>query len=151
MFSAHAAEIDLVIYYGNSGGIVGAINKTTDKVNGKVICPSDPTPGCDFSADTGFNNNNTIDNTDDYYTGDLLVRTNDAFEVVAAWNWNIGSGGEDTVTITGTLPETNGKHYYEWTELTGLCDPLLSSLSSDKQTIVCVRKDFDIDNKGNKP
>jgi len=30
MFSAHAAEIDLVIYYGNSGGIVGTINKTTD-------------------------------------------------------------------------------------------------------------------------
>ena len=148
--TGYAAEIDLVTYYGNSGGIVGAINQTTDKVNGRVICPSTSTPGCDFSSITGFNNNNTIDSTDDYYTGDLTIRTNDAFTMIAAWNWNRGTGGDDTVTITGTLPQTNEKHYYEWVELTGLCDPTLSSISTDKQTIVCVRKDFDIDNKDNK-
>ncbi|MCF6244008.1 MAG: DUF11 domain-containing protein, partial [Sulfurovum sp.] len=150
IFTAHAAQIDLVTYYGNSGGIVGAINQSTDQINGKVVCPSNPTPGCDFSADTGFNNNNTIDSTDDYYTGDLTIRTNDVFTMIAAWNWNKDTGGEDTVTITGTLPTTKGKHYYEWVELTGLCDPILSSISADRQTIVCVRKEFDIENKDNK-
>ena len=150
MFSAQAAQIDLLTYYGNSGGIVGAINQTTDKINGRIICPSTLTAGCDFSANTGFNNNYTIDSTDDYYTGDLTIRTNDAFTMIAAWSWSRDTGGDDTVTITGTLPETNGKHYYEWVELTGLCDPTLSSISTDKQIIVCVRKDFDIDNKDNK-
>ena len=152
--TTQAAQIDLVTYYGNSGGIIGAINQSTDKINGRVVCAANPTAGCDFSAETGFNNNNTIDPTDDYYAGDLLVRTNDAFTMIAAWNWNKDTGGDDTVSITGTLPTTNvngtNKHYYEWVELTGLCDPVLSSISADKQTIVCVRKDFDIDNKGNK-
>jgi len=44
-------------------GHSGAINQTTDKINRKIICPSSLTAGCGFSANTGFNNNHTIDST----------------------------------------------------------------------------------------
>jgi len=49
--SLSAAHLNIVTKYGNSGGILGPINKTTDKVNGREICPTNPTAGCDFSAD----------------------------------------------------------------------------------------------------
>lgn len=147
---AVAANINVTTKYGKTGGIVGPLNTTNDRINGRQICPADPTPGCDFSDDPGYNDNGTVDDpTDDYYTGDLLVRTNDNFQAIAAWNWHGTPGGaEETVTITGTLPETNGKHYYEWAGLPGVCDPAQSSLSDDQQTIVCVRKDFDKNDVG---
>jgi hypothetical protein len=131
-------------------GILGALNKTGDKVNGRDICPADPTPGCDFDDDPKFNNNNTVDDpSDDFYTGDLLVRTNDYFEAIAGWTWNGNAGGsEEVVKIAGTLPETNGEHYYEWTQLPGSCNPANSSISDDKQTIICERKDFDKNDAG---
>ncbi len=146
---AQAANINVTTKYGNTGGIVGSLNKTTDKINGREICPSDPTAGCDFKQDPGFDNNNTVDDSsDDSYSGDLLVRTNDAFQAVAAWNWN--GGTDDVVTITGTLPKKDGNSYYEWTQLPGSCNPANSSISSDKQTIVCERKDFDKAETGTK-
>jgi len=143
----HAANVNVTTYYGKTGGIIGALNQTSDKINGRDICPADPTVGCDFDDDPKFNNNGTVDNTkDDTYSGDLLVRTNDAFQSVAGWNWNGTSGGdEEVVTITGILP-TNG--YYEWTQLPGSCNPTNSSISDDKQIIVCERKDFDKNDAG---
>jgi hypothetical protein len=146
----YGADIAVTTKYGKTGGIIGPLNNTTDKVNGRTICPSDPTNGCDFSDDPGFNNNNTVDDSsDDYYTGDLLVRTNDNFQAIAAWNWNGNAGGdEEQVTITGTLPTTNGQAYYEWAAIPGSCDPQGSSISDDGQTIVCVRKDFDKNDAG---
>ena len=145
-----SANVNVTTKYGRTGGIVGPINTTTDKVNGREICPNDPTAGCDFSDDPQFNNHNTVDNpTDDSYNGDLLVRTNDNFQAIAGWTWNGTAGGaEEVATITGTLPETNGEHYYEWTQLPGSCNPANSSILADKQTIVCERKDFDKNNAG---
>ncbi len=136
------------------GGIVGAINQTTDLVNGRQICPNDPTPGCDFATDPGYDGGVLENQTDDTYDGDLLVRTNDVFEAVAGWRWNghpndsdpiDPTGGDEKVTITGTLP-ANG--WYEYTDLPGDCDPTESSISADKQTIICVRKDFDKNDAG---
>jgi len=145
----YAANINITTKYGDTGGIIGSLNNTTDKINGRTICPTDPTAGCDFAKDPGFNNGGTVDDSsDDSYSGDLLVRTNDAFQAVAAWNWN--GGIEDTVTITGTLPLKDGNAYYEWTELPGACNPANSSISDDKQTIVCEREDFDKSETGTK-
>ena len=145
-----AANVNVTTKYGKTGGIVGPLNTTSDKINGRSICSNNPTAGCDFADDPQFDNHNTVnDPTDDTYAGDLLVRTNDNFQAIAGWTWNGVAGGADEVaTITGTLPETNGAHYYEWTELPGSCNPANSSISTDKQTIICERKDFDKNNAG---
>ena len=58
-------------------------------MNDVDICPAvntnaNGTPGCDMSSDSGFQDNGTPDDgSDDSYTGDLIVRTHDAFEAVA--------------------------------------------------------------------
>jgi len=145
-----AANVNVTTKYGKTGGILGPLNKKTDKINGREICTQDPTPGCDFDSDPKFSNNNTVDDPrDDSYSGDLLVRTNDNFQAIAGWNWNGNAGGsEEVVTITGTLPKKDGKAYYEWASLPGGCNPDGSSISEDKQTIVCVRKDFDKNDAG---
>ena len=146
----HAANVNVTTKYGKTGGIVGPLNTTGDKVNGRDICPTDPTAGCDFDADPKFNNNGTVDDpSDDSYSGDLLIRTNDNFEAIAGWTWKGTAGGaEEDVTITGTLPLKDGKAYYEWTQLPGSCNPDGSSISDDKQTIICERKDFDKNDAG---
>ncbi|ADV45591.1 conserved repeat domain protein [Nitratifractor salsuginis DSM 16511] len=146
-----ASSVNVTTKYGKTGGIVGPLNTTSDLINGRQVCPADPTPGCDFADDPGFNNNGTVDDpTDDYYTGDLLVRTNDNFQAIAGWTWNGNPGGaEEVATITGTLPVApDGNKYYEWTEIPGSCNPDHSSISADKQTIVCERKDFDKNDVG---
>ncbi len=150
-----ASTINITTKYGKTGGIVGPLNKTTDKVNGRDICPNDntnanATPGCDMSDDPGYSNNGTVDDpSDDTYSGDLIVRTNDNFQAIAAWNWHGTPGGdEEKVTITGTLPLKDGKAYYEWATLPGGCDLATSSISDDRQTITCVRKDFDKNDVG---
>jgi len=149
-----AGDVYIVTKYGKTGGIVGAINQTSDLVNGRQICPVDPTPGCDFATDPGYDGGVLEDQTDDTYNGDLLVRTNDVFEAVAGWRWNgqpndpdnpDPTGGDERVTITGTLP-ANG--WYEYTDIPGDCDPTESSISADKHTIVCVRKNFDKNDAG---
>jgi len=147
LFSAH---LNIVTKYRNSGGILGPINKTTDKVNGREICPTNPTAGCDFSADVGYDDNGTRDDgSDDSYNGDLIVRTNDNFTVIAGWMWSdIDDNSEDKVTITGTLPQTNGKSYYEWASLPGFCSKDGSSIKDNGQTIVCVRENFDKNRAG---
>ena len=148
--SLYSANVNVTTKYGKTGGIVGPLNTTGDKVNGRDICPNSSTPGCDFSADPKFNNNNTVDDpSDDSYNGDLIIRTNDNFEAIAGWTWKGNAGGaEEVVTITGTLPLKDGEAYYEWAELPGSCNPANSSISDDKQTIVCERKDFDKNDAG---
>jgi uncharacterized repeat protein (TIGR01451 family) len=138
-----AANLKVIVKYGKTGGIAGALNTTADKVNGVDICPSDPTAGCDFSYDAAWSDAGTPnDGGDDTHTGDLLVRTNDIFEAVAAWSWNgtIGAG-EDTLTIKSTLPAG-----YRWDNLPGSCESTLSSISG--QDIICVRKDVDKNSVG---
>ena len=144
--AAHAANVNITTKYGKTGGIMGPLNTTNDKINGRSICTDATTPGCDFENDPKYNNNGTVeDPSDDSYSGDLRVRTNDYFEAIAGWTWNNTDGdGEEKVTITGTLPLKDDVAYYEWANLPGFCDASSSSLSEDKQTVVCVRKDFDI-------
>ncbi len=143
----HASNVNITTKYGKTGGVLGPLNKTTDKINGRAICSVDPTPGCDFDDDPKFNNNNTVDDpSDDSYSGDLLVRTNDNFQAIAGWTWNGTAGGaEEVATITGTLPAGG---YYEWAALPGSCNLANSSISADKQTIICERKDFDKNDAG---
>ncbi len=149
--SAFAADLTLTTRYGDTGGLVGNLNNIGDQVNGRDICPqantnANATPGCDMSADPGYQANDEGDNSDDTYTGDLIVRTNDKFEVVAAYSWLGNAGGpEERVTITGTLPAGTG---FIWDDLPGVCDATLSSISADRKTITCVRVDFDTNNTG---
>jgi len=52
--SVQAAEIAVTTFYSKSGGIIGPLNKTTDKINGRELCQNNPTAGCDFDDNTGF-------------------------------------------------------------------------------------------------
>ncbi len=144
--SALAADLTLTTRYGDTGGLVGNLNNIGDQVNGRNICPAandyaNGTPGCDMSADPGYVANDPGDNSDDTYNGDLIVRTNDKFEVIAAYSW-LGDAGsdEERVTITGTLPAGAG---FIWDDLPGACDETLSAISADRKTLTCVRVDFD--------
>ena len=144
-----ATTLTLTTKYGATGGLAGDLNKVGNKVNGRDICSdvndnSNKMPGCDMSSDAGYNNNGTDDPSDDYYTGDLIVRTNDSFEVGASYSW-IGEVGKDEVTIKGTLPSGIG---FIWDGIPGSCDASLSTLSEDKKVISCVRKDFDTNKVG---
>ena len=148
---ANAANLTLTTYYANSGGLAGNLNTVGDMVNGNPICPvandyTNATPGCDMSADVGYNNNGTADPSDDHYTGDLIVRTNDSFEVGTSFNWTGNAGGaEEEVTLTGTLPAGTG---FIWEALPPFCDVATSSISADKKTLTCVWKDFDTTDTG---
>ena len=138
---ASAATINITTKYTKTGGIKGALNTISDIVNGIQICPANPTAGCDFSDDPGYSNNGTVnDPSDDTYSGDLIVRTNDLFEVTAAWNWSgVEGSSEEKITLVGTLPATGE---YEWGDLPGSCKASESSISNDKLTITCVRENF---------
>ena len=148
---ANAANLTLTTYYANSGGLAGDMNTVGDVVNGNPICPvandyANGTPGCDMSADVMYNNNATADPSDDYYTGDLIVRTNDSFEVTASFNWTGNAGGaEEEVTLTGTLPAGTG---FIWEILPPFCDVATSSISANKKTLICVWKNFDTGDVG---
>ena len=150
--SAYSAELTMITSYLNSGGVAGDLNTVGDEVNGNVICPAINTnangvAGCDMSADVAYSDNGTPIATDDFYTGDLIVRTNDVFTVQVAFSWTkaIGEIGPDEVTLTGALPAGTG---FVFDSIPGYCDALGSSLSLDKKTITCVRKDFDTNNTG---
>ena len=149
--TAYAATLTVVTKYGDSGGNAGDLNSVGDKVNGNVICPSvndynNNVPGCDMSADVGYNDNGTpLDAADDYTEGDLIVRTNDLFNVHVAYGWLGNAGGaEEQVTLTGTLPAGKG---FIWEGIPGSCKAG-SSLSEDKKTVICVKKDFDTNDTG---
>ncbi|CAA6819466.1 MAG: Conserved repeat domain protein, partial [uncultured Sulfurovum sp.] len=156
--SIEAANVNVTTYYGNTGGIVGILNTTTQVVNGRTICPVNPTIGCDFGDDPLFSNNGTVNNaSDDSYSGDLVVRTNDSFQAIAGWTWNGEAGGsKEKVTIKGTLPSTgilpNGStgetKSYKWDTLPGSCLADESSISEDKQIMTCVRYAFDKNDVG---
>jgi hypothetical protein len=148
--SLQAATLTLTTKYGATGGLAGDFNQVGNVVNGRNICPavndnSNSTPGCDMSGDAGYNNNGTDKPDDDYYTGDLVVRTNDGFELGASYSWT-GEKGEDEITIKGTLPSVTG---FIWDGIPGSCDAKLSSLSADRKVISCVRKGADSINGNN--
>ncbi|MCF6287927.1 MAG: hypothetical protein L3J53_01645 [Proteobacteria bacterium] len=145
---AYSATLNLTTKYGATGGLRGNLNSVGDEVNGRDICPvantnANGTPGCDMSADPGYvaGVNTPVD---DSYTGDLVVRTNDNFELIAAWSW-LGNAGEDEITLTSTLPlGTN----FIFDGIPGACDAILSTLSADQKTINCVRTGFDTNDVG---
>ena len=56
MMLVQAANVNVTTFYGNTGGVVGVLNTTTQIVNGRTICPVNPTIGCDFDADPLFDN-----------------------------------------------------------------------------------------------
>jgi len=148
----YAAEVTLNVTYGKTGSLAGDLNSVGDMVNGRNICPNvntyaNGTPGCDMSHDAGLNDNGTPnDFTDDHYEGDLIVRTNDSFEVISAFGWTGTAGGaEEQVTLVGVLPAGKG---FIWDGIPGSCALPDSTLSADKKTITCVKKDFDTNNVG---
>jgi hypothetical protein len=139
-------EVYMVAKYGLTGGIVAPLSTTADKVNGRDICPANPTAGCDFANNPGYDGGALENQTDDTYSGDLIVRTNDNFQAIAGWRWHgTADGADEKIVIIGTLPDSG---YYEYTVLPGSCDPAESSISADKQMITCVRKDFDKNDAG---
>ena len=143
----NAATLSILAKYGNTGGLVGDLNSVGDTVNGRNICPdvnkySNNIPGCDMSSDSGFSNNGTSDPSDDFYTGDLIVRTNDSFQVLAGYNWTTldRNNEQDEVTLTGTLPSGTG---FIWDSIPAICDSDSSSIEDEAKTIICNRKDID--------
>ncbi|MEE9327059.1 MAG: IPTL-CTERM sorting domain-containing protein [Cocleimonas sp.] len=149
--SAYAATLNIVTSYGDSGGNAGNLNVQGNQVNGNDICPNDNTyangtPGCDMSADVAYSDNGTGDPSDDSYAGDLIVRTNDIFNVKVGYSWLGNAGGaEEELTLTGTLPAGKG---FIFEGIPGSCDQTESSLSADRKTISCVRKNFDTNDTG---
>ena len=139
----NAGTIEIVTKFSKTGGLYGdaGMNTVGNKVNGRDICSSannnnNDYPGCDMSQDPEYNNNDTDDNvTDDYYTGDLIVRTSDLFEVKAGWN---ATGVTEPVTLTSTLPSFGGKNYLKWESLPSSCKDG-SSISDDGLKLTCVR------------
>ncbi len=77
---------------------------------------------------------------DDTYTGDLVVRTSDLFELYAGWAVN---GTSDPITLTSTLPAGKG---LAWAALPSSCkgkNTGLSSISADGLTLTCLRRNYD--------
>jgi hypothetical protein len=66
-----------------SGGIIAPLNVIGDTVSGKLICPANPSAGCDFS------------------NSDALVRTHDMMEYALSFN-NIGS--DTNIVVNATAP-----------------------------------------------
>ncbi len=140
---AQAETVQIVTYYGKTGGIFGdgKLNVVGDKINGVPVCPSANTnannvPGCDMSDDSGYQKNNPNDPADDTYTGDLIVRTSDIFELYAGWSVN---GTSAPITLSSTLPANKG---LRWELLPSSCKAG-SSISADGLSISCIRSDYD--------
>ena len=120
------SAMGIVTKFGQTGGLYGdaGFSVVGNIVNGQPICEHNNTnaniePGCDMSGDSGYDNNGTNDNeTDDFYTGDLIVRTNDLFEVIVGWN---ASGINNTITLSSTLPSFGGENYLSWGKLPSSC------------------------------
>lgn len=139
-----AATLTGTTYYMNSGGVSGNMNTIGDMVNDVSICPTantyaNATPGCDMSEDVGYNNNGTGDNGDDYYTGDLIVRTNDVFTVGAKFSLNGAAAGDDHVTLTATLPAGTG---FIWDGMPNSCAMPGSSIDTATKTLTCIRENL---------
>ncbi len=148
--------ISIVTKFGQTGGLYGdaGFSVTGNKVNGRAICDQNNTndniePGCDMSGDPGYDNNGTNDNEkDDLYTGDLIVRTNDLFEIIVGWN---ATQVNNPVTLRSTLPSFGGKNYLAWDKLPSSCSDG-SSISEDGLTLTCVRDDdFSISHSEDSP
>jgi uncharacterized repeat protein (TIGR01451 family) len=140
---AQAEVVEIVTYYGKTGGIFGdgKLNIVGNKVNGRDTCPqantnANGTPGCDMSDDSGYQTVDPNDPTDDIYTGDLIVRTSDLFELYAGWSVN---GTSAPITLSSTLPTGKG---LAWGQLPSSCKAG-SSISADGLTMACVRSGYD--------
>ncbi|HIP81761.1 MAG TPA: hypothetical protein EYH16_05050, partial [Leucothrix mucor] len=136
-----AENLSLITYFGKTGGIAGdgSLNAVGNVVNGRTICASNNTnanneAGCDMSDDPGYQKNDPNNPDDDTYTGDLVVRTNDQFEVIAGWSV---TGGNEPVTLTSVLPN----NMVRWGALPSSCKAG-SSVSEDGLTLVCVRSNY---------
>ena len=120
----NASDLSLMLRLSRSGGIEHPLNVIGDTANGIDICPSDPTPGCDFDDNPGHNDNGTVlDPWDDTYTGDIKVRSNDSAEIIFYYNTPNNSS---PVHITSTLPIG-----LSWSFLPGYCLDSGSGLSGD--------------------
>ena len=148
---AYSVTLNLTTKYGKTGGLRGNLNAIGNEVNGRVICTQDNTnanieAGCDMFDDPGYvEGGNTP--VDDSYNGDLVVRTNDNFELIAAWSWtlDVGEAFPDEITLTSTLPAGTN---FIFDGIPGACDATLSTLSADQKTISCVRIGFDTNGVG---
>ena len=144
---AQAETVSIVTYYGKTGGIYGdgKLNVVGNKINGRNVCPqantnANGTPGCDMSDDSGYQKNDPNNPSDDTYTGDLIVRTSDLFQLYAGWAIN---GTSDPLTLTSTLPAGKG---LAWAALPSSCKGKktgLSSISADGLTLTCLRRNYD--------
>jgi len=76
------ANLSLVITVAQDG--LALMNTTGDTLNGRNICPSNPSPGCDFSE-----HNN-------------IVRTND--EIMYTYQYSVNAGDEPDLTVTAAAP-----------------------------------------------
>ncbi|VAW32809.1 internalin, putative [hydrothermal vent metagenome] len=148
---AYSVTLNLTTKYGQTGGLRGNLNSIGNQVNGQAICTQNNTnaniePGCDMFSDPGYvaGGNTPVD---DSYTGDLVVRTNDNFELIAAWAWtlDVGETFPDEITLTSTLPAGTN---FIFDGIPGSCDAILSTLSADGKTISCVRTGFDTNGVG---
>lgn len=141
--TVQAETVSIVTYYGKTGGIFGdgKLNVVGSQVNGNSVCPSandnsNSVPGCDMSSDSGYQSGNSNDPIDDTYTGDLIVRTSDIFELYAGWAIN---GSSAPVTLSSTLPTGKG---LKWEALPSSCKTG-SSISADGLSMTCVRSGYD--------
>lgn len=141
--AAHAETVQIVTYYGKTGGMFGdgKLNIVGNKINGINTCPSvnnnsNNVPGCDMTFDSGYDKKNPNNPADDTYTGDLIVRTSDLFELYAGWSVN---GTSAPITLSSTLPANKG---VKWERLPPSCKTG-SSISADGLTIACVRSAYD--------
>jgi len=142
IYAANDPSITIVTSFSKTGGIYGdgKLSVVGGMVNGIDICPSANTnantvPGCDMEQDPGYSDNGTTDPSDDKYTGDLIIRTNDIFEMNVAWN---GTNVNNDIILSSTLPSFGGKNYLRWEPLPSSCKAG-SSISEDGLTLTCVR------------
>lgn len=153
---AYSATLNITTKYNTTGGGAGNLNQTTDQINGNAVCAlvntyANGTPGCDMSADPGYDDAGTPNDPSDDApngngSGDLIIRTNDVFIVSAGYSW-LGNPnvGEDNITLTGTLPAGKG---FIWDSLPGFCALPASNISADGKTIECIRSGFDTNGTG---
>ena len=142
IYAANDPVITIVTSFSKTGGIYGdgKLSVVGGMVNGVNVCPSannnnNDVPGCDMEQDPGYSDEGTTDPSDDKYTGDLIIRTNDIFEMNVAWN---GTNVDNDIVLSSTLPSFDGKNYLRWEPLPSSCKTG-SSISEDGLTLTCVR------------
>lgn len=109
--SASATSLVITAAVETDGGIVAPLNNINDGVNGRNVCPQNPSPGCDFASDDG------------------IVRTHDRVRYTFTYQINNVDGTEvygGDVFITSTLPIGMA-----WNIVPGFCQQPPSRISGD--------------------